>query len=244
MPDPSTVDGLTQSATIIAWERQFGWRQRRVAKVFHSRGQRNLTTCQGGNQCWLGTRRVSPVLLQLPAILYSISLPLTLPLLSLSVSLVRCLRAFCSWLVVCALLCHCICVSLGYAKSITRHNRISYGGTPPPPPPASLTHLQSQSPSHSLFHSHSSLPSPSPSHFQFPLSWSFSIWYARPIFAHLKRVFVFVIVFFSLCVWECVSVSVFVFVLLRCCCCCCSYCCPCALRLSSPIYRIFTLILR
>lgn len=133
MPDPSTVDGLTQSGTIIAWERQFGWRQRRVAKVFHSRGQRNLTTCQGSNQCWLGTRRVSPVLLQLPAILYSISLPRTLPLPSLSVSLVRCLRAFCSWLVVCALLCHCICVSLGYAKSITRHNRISYGEHLPPP---------------------------------------------------------------------------------------------------------------
>lgn len=237
MPDPSTVDGLTQSGTIIAWERQFGWRQRRVAKVFHSRGQRNLTTCQGGNQCWLGTRRVSPVLLQLPAILYSISLPLTLSsFLFLSLSLSRCLRAFCSWLVVCALLCHCICVSLGYAKSITRHNRISYGGTPPPPPPtASLPHLQSQSPAHSLFHSHS--PFPSRSHFQFPLSWSFSIWYARPIFAHLKRVFV-IVFFFA----QCMSVSVFVFVLLRCC--YCSYCCPCALRLSSPIYRIFTLILR
>lgn len=68
---------------------------------------------------------------------------------SLSFSL--CLRAFCSWLVVCALLCHCICVSLGYAKSITRHNRISYGGTP-----SSLTHLQSPSPS--LFHSHSPFP--------------------------------------------------------------------------------------
>lgn len=59
--------------------------------------------------------------------------PPTHSLLSpLSISLCRCLRAFCSWLVVCALLCHCICVSLGYAKSITRHNRISYGGTPPP----------------------------------------------------------------------------------------------------------------
>lgn len=58
--------------------------------------------------------------------------------LSLSVSLVRCLRAFCSWLVVCALLCHSICVSLGYAKSITRHNRISYGGTPPSLPPLVL----------------------------------------------------------------------------------------------------------
>lgn len=225
MPDPSTVDGLTQSGTIIAWERQFGWRQRRVAKVFHSRGQRNLTTCQGSNQCWLGTRRASPVLLQLPAMLYSISLPLTLPLPSLSVFLCRCLRAFCSWLVVCALLCHCICVSLGYAKSIKRHNRISYGGTPhPPSPSASLTHLQSQSPSHSLFHSHS--PFPSRSHFQFPLSWSFSIWYARPIFAHLKRVFVFVIVFFSLSVCVClylylscfVVVVVVIVVLARCAC--------------------------
>lgn len=236
MPDPSTVDGLTQSGTIIAWERQFGWRQRRVAKVFHSRGQRNLTTCQGSNQCWLGTRRVSPVLLQLPAILYSISLPLTRPLPSLCLSLSLSTRFL--------LLACCLCVALSLYLCVTRIRRKHHapqshqlrGNTSPP----SLTHLQSQSPSHSLFHSHS--PFPSRSHFQFPLSWSFSIWYARPIFAHLKRVFVFVIVFFSLNVWECVSVSVFVFVLLRCC--CCSYCCPCALRLSSPIYRIFTLILR
>lgn len=234
MPDPSTVDGLTQSGTIIAWERQFGWRQRRVAKVFHSRGQRNLTTCQGSNQCWLRTRRLSPVLLQLPAILYSISLPLTLPLLSLSVSRVRCLRAFCSWLVVCALLCHCICVSLGYAKSITRHNRISYGGTPPPPHPFAVSVSVSFS-----------VPFPFSLSIPFPFLVSVVLEFFNLIcstdFRSFKTCFCYCF-FFSLNVWECVSVSVFVFVLLRCC--CCSYCCPWALRLSSPIYRIFTLILR
>lgn len=195
MPDPSTVDGLTQSGTIIAWERQFGWRQRRVAKVSHSRGQRNLTTCQGSNQCWLGTRRVSPVLLQLRAILYSISLPLTRPLPSLCLSLSLSTRFL--------LLACCLCVALSLYLCVTRIRKKHHApqshqlrGTPPPPPSASLSHLQSQSPSHSLFHSHSPFPSPSSSHFQFPLSWSFSIWYARPIFAHLKRVFVFVIVFF------------------------------------------------
>lgn len=139
MPDPSTVDGLTQSGTIIAWERQFGWRQRRVAKVSHSRGQRNLTTCQCRNQCWLRTRRVSPVLLQLPAILYSISLPLTLPLPSLCLSLSLSTRFL--------LLACCLCVALSLYLCVTRIRKKHHapqshqlrGNTSTPPPICSLS---------------------------------------------------------------------------------------------------------
>lgn len=118
------------------------------------------------------------------------------------------------------LLACCLCVALSLYLCVTRIRKKHHApqshqlrGNTSLAPSASLTHLQSQSPSHSLFHSHS--PFPSRSHFQFPLSWSFSIWYARPIFDHLKRVFVFVIVFFR-SVYACTFVWVCLYLYLSC----------------------------
>lgn len=99
-------------------------------------------------------------------------------------------------------------MSLGYAKSITRHNRISYGGTP-----SSLTHLQS--PSQSLFHSHSHSPFSIP--FPFPVSvvLEFFNLICSTDFRSFKTCFCYCFLCCSsICMCGCVGVSVFVFILL------------------------------